>query len=238
MQRLNEIWLYVAQTPLFWLTMTVTVYQVATFLYRRAGMMPLLNPVLIAMMMMVAILQLSHTPYKIYFNNTQFIHFLLGPATVALAIPLYGYYHKLKLMLIPILGALMVGSLTGIISAVALGWLMGLSRVTLLSLMAKSVTTPIAMGISEQVGGLPSLTAVFVIITGIIGAVIAPTLLDLSQIKEDSVRGFAIGLSSHGLGTARAFQMNEETGAFSGLGMGLNGLLTAILVPLLVWLWG
>ena len=140
-------------------------------------------------------------------------------------------------MLIPVLVALFVGCLPAIASAVALAGALGASRVTLLSLIPKSVTTPIAMGVSEKIGGLPSLTAVLVILTGIVGAVSAQSWLDLLRIKDPSVRGFAIGLASHGIGTARAFQMDEETGAFSGLAMGLNGALTAFLVPLILrWL--
>jgi putative effector of murein hydrolase len=137
-------------------------------------------------------------------------------------------------MLFPLGVALLAGCATGILSAIGIGWLLGASDVVLLSLAPKSVTTPIAMGIAEQVGGLPTLTAVLVILTGIVGAVSGPLVLDILRIREPGARGFAMGLASHGLGTARSFQMGEEAGAFSGLAMGLNGALTAVLVPLIV----
>ena len=235
---LTDTWVYLAQTPLLWLTATLVLYQVAYFFYQRANFLPLLNPMPVAVALLVTLLLATHTPYQTYFDGAQFVHFLLGPATVALAIPLYNYYAKLKQLLIPVLGALLIGSTTAIISAVGFGWLFGLSHETLLSLAPKSITTPIAMGVSEQIGGLPSLTAVLVIFTGIIGATMAKEVLDLLHIQDNSICGFAMGLSSHGLGTARAFQLHDEAGAFSGLAMGLNGLATAILTPILIKLMG
>lgn len=234
----RETWLALTQSPLLWLLLTLLVYQGAELLYRRTRSLPLLNPVLVSIVVIVALLLATGTPYSVYFDGAQFIHFLLGPATVALAIPLYTHFARLKQMLIPLAGALLVGSTAAIVSTVALGKLLGVSSLTLLSLTPRSITTPIAMGVSEQVGGQPSLTAVFVILTGIVGAMLAKELLELVGIRESSIRGFAIGLSSHGIGTARAFQIDEEAGAFSGLALGLNGALTALLVPLLVRLLG
>lgn len=234
----TDIWVYLAQTPLLWLTMTVAVYQVTYLLYQRAHFLPIFNPVLTAIIILVALLIATGTPYQTYFDGAQFVHFMLGPATVALAIPLYTYYARVKQLLVPTLGALFIGSATGIISAVWIGRLVGLSDITLRSLTPKSVTTPIAMGISEAIGGLPSLTAVLVILTGIIGASLAKEILDLFRIQDQSIRGFAMGLACHGIGTARAFHMHAEAGAFSGLAMGLNGAMTAILVPLLARLLG
>jgi putative effector of murein hydrolase len=137
-------------------------------------------------------------------------------------------------MLVPLLLALLAGAAASVLSVIWIGQLFGLSTTPLLSLLPKSVTTPIAMGISEQVGGLPSLTAVLVICTGIVGAVIGSDLLNLLRIRDQSVRGFAMGLSAHGIGTARAFQLSAEAGAFSGLAMGLNGATSAVLIPVLV----
>ncbi len=235
---LNDIWVYLAQTPLLWLTTTILIYLCADWLFQRTGRLPLLHPVLLAIASLVGILLLTGTPYQTYFDGAQFVHFLLGPATVALAIPLYSYIGRLRQMLLPLSGALLVGSATGILSAVGLGWLLGLEPVILRSLAPKSITTPIAMGISEQIGGIPSLTAVLVILTGITGALLANELLLLLGLRDDSARGFAIGLASHGLGTARAFQISTEAGAFAGLAMGLNGAMTAVLVPLLLRLLG
>jgi len=214
---LAEIWVYLAATPLLFLTLTLLVYQAAYWIYRRAGFHPLLNPVAISIAILVALLRLTGTPYETYFSGAQFVHFLLGPATVALAVPLYAQFDKLKRALWPICGALLAGAVTALVSAVGIAWALGASKATLLSIAPKSVTTPIAMGIVERLGGLPSLTAVLVVCTGIIGAVGAKYVLDA-------------------LGTARAFQESDEAGAFSGLAMGLCGLVTAVLFPLGVWL--
>jgi predicted murein hydrolase (TIGR00659 family) len=236
--RFSEIWVYLSTTPLLGLTTTLLAYQAAFWIYRRLGMNPLANPVALSVAFLVALLWATGTPYQTYFDGAQFVHFLLGPATVALAVPLYANLGKLKKNLVPVLGALLAGSLVAALSAVGVGWLLGADRVTLLSLAPKSVTTPIAMGIADKLGGLPSLTAVLVVCTGILGAVLARGTLNLLRVHEHEVRGFAVGVAAHGIGTARAFQVSETAGAFAGLGMGLNGMLTAFLFPLLVTLWG
>lgn len=236
--RLGEIWVYLSASPLLGLTVTLLAYQGAYWLYARAKMNPLANPVAISVAALVALLWFTDTPYPVYFEGAQFVHFLLGPATVALAVPLYANLDTLKRNALPLAGALLAGSLTAVVSAVGIGWLLGASRETLLSLAPKSVTTPIAMGIAEKLGGLPSLTAVLVVTTGILGAVLARGTLNLLRIDDHAVRGFAVGVAAHGIGTARAFQVSETMGAFAGLAMGLNGLVTAFLFPLLVRLWG
>ena len=234
--KLADVWVYLSATPLLWLTVTLVVYQAAYWLYKRAGFHPLANPVAISIAVLVIVLKVSETPYQTYFDGAQFVHFLLGPATVALAIPLFAQFDKLRRAWLPILGGLTVGSLTAIVSAVGIAWMLGASPVTLISLAPKSVTTPIAMGIAERLGGLPSLTAVLVVSTGIVGAVSAKYVLDALRIRDHAVRGFSVGVAAHGIGTARAFQLSEEAGAFAGLGMGLNGLATALIFPMLVWL--
>ena len=235
--QLAEIWVYLSATPLLGLTVTLLAYQGAYWLYKRAGFHPLANPVLLAVAALVLLLALTGTPYPTYFDGAQFVHFLLGPATVALAIPLYTQLPKLRAMAGPLLAALVVGSLTATVSAVAIGKLFGASEASLLSLAPKSVTTPIAMGIAEKIGGLPSLTAVFVILTGMTGAIIARPLLNALGIDKHPTRGFAVGVAAHGIGTARAFQVSEEMGAFAGLAMGLTALLTAFIAPWLApWL--
>lgn len=235
--QLTEIWVYLATSPLLGLTVTLLAYQGAWWLYKRAGFHPLANPVLMAITILVGLLALTGTSYRTYFDGAQFVHFLLGPATVALAVPLYAQFKRVWAMLMPVAVALLAGSLTAILSAVAVGKLFGASLPTLLSLAPKSVTTPIAMGVAEGIGGIPSLTAVLVIITGILGAVGARYLFDAMKFKDPAIRGFAIGVASHGIGTARAFQESEQSGAFAALAMGLNGLLTALLLPaLLPWL--
>jgi len=236
--KFSDIWVYLSASPLLWLTATLAAYQGAFWLYRKAHMNPLANPVAIAVAALVALLWFTGTPYPVYFEGAQFVHFLLGTATVALAVPLYANLGTLKKNLVPLGGALLAGSVTAAVSAVGIGWALGASRETLLSLAPKSATAPIAMGVAEKLGGLPSLTAVLVVSTGILGAVLARGTLNLLRIEDHAVRGFAVGVAAHGIGTARAFQVSEKMGAFAGLAMGLNGLLTAFLFPLLARLWG
>jgi predicted murein hydrolase (TIGR00659 family) len=237
--RLNEIWVYLSATPLLGLTLTLLAYQGAYQLHRRCGGHPLANPVLLAVAALVGSLWLTGTPYRTYFEGAQFVHFLLGPATVALAIPLYAQLDRLKRMALPLLASLVIGSLTAALSAVAVASLLGASKATQLSLAPKSVTTPIAMGIAERIGGLPSLTAVLVIATGILGAIGARYIYRILKIEDEALRGFALGIASHGIGTARAFQESEQMGAFAALAMGLNGLMTALLLPVVMpWLIG
>ena len=190
------------------------------------------------MALVIAALEVSGTPFEAYFEGAQFVHFLLGPATVALAIPLVENWDRVRRSLVPILIALVAGSLTAIVTAVGTAALLGAPRPILASIAEKSVTTPIAMGISEQIGGIPSLTAVLVILTGVLGAILVTPLMDALRVRDYAARGFAAGVASHGIGTARAFQVNDLAGTFSGLAMGLNGILTAMLVPLLAGLFG
>jgi len=232
---LQDTWVYLSATPLFHLTMTLVAFQVANFAFEKAGRNPLLNPVLGAVLLLVAMLLLTDTDYGTYFEGAQFVHFLLGPATVALAVPLYRQWHTVRRSAVAILASLIAGSLTAIVTAVATAWFFGGSLPILASLAPKSVTAPVAMAIAEELGGLPSLTAVLVITTGIIGAMFGPGVLNLIGVKDWRARGLAMGTASHGIGTARALQVNETAGAFSGLAMGLNALATALLLPVI---WG
>lgn len=234
MSGVQQLWVYLAATPLLWLTLTLVAYQLGTWLFRRAGFTPLLNPVLTAVLALVVLLKVSDTEYQTYFRGAQFIHFLLGPATVALAIPLYREVQIIKRVFFPIAASLCAGSLFAIISAVGIAWGLGGERLILLTVAPKSITTPIAMGVSEQIGGLPSLTAVVVVLTGIAGAVFGDLVLDRLRVRDEAARGMALGVASHGIGTAHAIQRHRTCGAFSALAMALNGLVTALLLPLLV----
>lgn len=228
-----SLWVYLAANPLLHLTLTLLAYQLGDWAYRKANRNPLLNPVMISVAVLVSILFATGTDYATYFEGAQFVHFLLGPATVALAIPLYKQFHMVRRSAVAILAAILAGSLTAALSAVAIAWVLGASAQTVASIAPKSVTAAIAMGISEKIGGLPSLTAVLVITTGIIGASLGPLVLNMLGIKDWAARGLAIGVAAHGIGTARALQVNEVAGAFAGLAMGLNALATAILLPVL-----
>lgn len=233
-ERLFQMWSYLSATPLLGLTLTMAVYLLAVQIFKHCNGHALANPVLISVALMGLILTVTGISYPRYFEGAQFVHFLLGPATVALALPLYAQVNRVKAMLIPAATGLLTGSVVAIVSAMLIAWALNGSWESVLSLAPKSVTTPIAMGISEQIGGLPSLTAVLVIITGIVGTVIMLPLFKVLNIEDDATKGVAIGVAAHGIGTARAFQISEEAGAFSALAMGVNGLLTAVLVPLLL----
>lgn len=234
MTALPEIWSYLSREPLLWLTATLVAYLIGDQLSQRAGRNPLVNPVLVAMVLLGGLLWVTKTPYQTYFTGAQFVHFMLGPATVALALPLYVNRAQIRRALLPMVAALLAGSVTAIVSALWIARVLGIEGPVWLSLAPKSTTAPVAIGIAEQLGGLPTLTAALVILTGIIGAVIVTPLMRLMHIRDWRARGFAVGVAAHGIGTARAFQVNDTAGAFAGTGMGLNALLTAILAPYVV----
>ena len=233
-QAISETWVYLSASPLIGLTLTLLAYQFAFWLYQRSGHRAWANPVLIAILLITLFLWATQTPYTRYFEGAQFVHFLLGPATVALAVPLFAQWKRLRRMALPLIVALLAGSATAAVSAMFIAKALGATSATVLSLAPKSVTTPIAMGVAEKIGGIASLTAVLVIITGIVGAMGFPSLFRWLGIRDHATQGFSVGLAAHGLGTARAFMFSEEMGAFSALAMGLNGLLTALLLPILL----
>jgi len=232
-----RLWVYLQTTPLFWLTATLGAFLVADALSRALGRNPVANPVLIAVALVAALLRLSATDYQTYFNGAQFVHFLLGPATVALAVPLYRNLALVRRNLLPMAAALIVGALVAIVSAVAIAAALGAPRIVLISLAPKSITAGVAMAVSESLGGLAPLTAALVIATGIIGAIAVTPMMNALGIRDYAARGFAAGLASHGIGTARAFNVNPVAGVFAGVAMGLNAVATPILVPLILpWL--
>jgi len=232
--QLGRIWVYLAGSPLLGLTLTLCAYLAAFWVYTRCRYSPLANPVAISIALITLTLNVTGMNYHDYFSGAQFIHFLLGPATVALAIPMARQLPRVRRSFVPLVAGLFAGSVTAIFSAVTIIVLMGGTYQLAISMGPKSATTPIAMGISEKLGGLPALTAVLVISTGIVGAVLARFIFNWMRIESHLIRGFALGVSSHGIGTARAFQVSPEMGAFAGLGMGLNGVLTAFVAPWLI----
>lgn len=220
-----------AHSPLPWLVLTLLAYLAGVWLFQRSGGNPLLIPVLTAVAMVVGVLWLTGTPYPVYFEGVQPLYFLIGPATVALAVPLYGQLDRIRQMWLPIGIALLVGSSAAIVSALGVAWALGGSLETLMSLAPKSASMPFALPVAERLGGLASLAAVAVAITGIAGTIMARPLLNLLRVHDPAVRGFAVGLTAHAIGTAREIQDNQTAGAFAALAMGLNGIATAVLVP-------
>jgi len=231
---LAELWVYLSASPLAALTVTLAAWLVGVRVNAAARGHALANPVLIAAMLLVGLLVVSGVEYQTYFEGAQFVHFLLGPATVALAVPLVRQWQRLRASGPALVAALVAGSAFAAGSAVAIGWALGADQAVLATLAPKATTTPVAMGIAEQIGGIPSLAAVVVILSGIAGASLGPAVLTLLRVRDWRARGFAVGLAAHGIGTARALSVNETAGAFAALAMGLNALATALLLPL-VW---
>jgi predicted murein hydrolase (TIGR00659 family) len=227
-----ELWVYLSASPLLWLTFTLLVWIAAQGISRRLGRHPLANPVLMSIIAISGCMFIAEIPYERFFAGAQFIHFLLGPATVAIAVPLYRQWGEVRPLLMPISVALLIGSFAAVVSVLALGLLAGLPHDILLSLLPKSATAGVAMAISESLGGDPSLTAVLVIVTGIVGALIVTPFMNVMRIDDYAARGFAVGLTSHGIGTARAYDVNPTAGLFAGIAMALNAVATSLMSPI------
>ena len=229
-----ELWVYLSATPLFGLTASLSVYVLAHTLYSRMNHSPMANPVLWSVVALAGLLHVTGTPYQTYFSGAQFIHFLLGPAVVALAWPLWERRAELKNRAWALVSAAVAGGVAAAASAVVLGAYLGLPDEVLRSLAPKSVTAPVAMGIAERIDGIPALAAVFAVLTGMIGALSAKYLFDHLRIDSPAVRGFALGTASHGIGAARAMQVHPDAGAYAGLALGIQVVLASLILPLAV----
>lgn len=230
----RSLWVYLGASPLLWLLLTLGVYLAALRVQWMLKGSPWANPVLLSVATLVGVLVLTGTPYETYFDGAQFVHFLLGTATVALAIPLRRQWAQVKAALMPATVTLIFGNVVGALLAMAVLRLWGAPHELIASIAPKGVTAPVAMAVAERVGGLPSLTAVLVITSGILGATMATPLLNALRITDWAARGLAIGMTAHGIGTARAFQVNALAGTFAGVAMAVSTLLTSALVPWLV----
>lgn len=242
MPKFVELWVYLTSTPLFGLTATLVVYLLASRAYAALGQPPWANPVLWSVLVLTAGLLASGVAYPAYFSGAQFIHFLLGPAVVALAWPLWQRRAQVRRNWSRLLAAALIGGVAASGSGVLLGWALGLPHDVILSLVPKSVTAPVAMGISERIGGVPALSAAFTLIAGLTGALSAKYLYALLRVPVTQAgwmaRGFALGTASHGIGASRALQVDAEAGAYAGLALGLQVLLQSILIPLVFRLLG
>ncbi|MGE0004185.1 MAG: LrgB family protein [Parvibaculaceae bacterium] len=230
-----DLWVYLASTPLLWLTVTLLAWIAADRIALACGRHPMVNPVLLAIMALDIILLSTGTSFATYFEGAQFVHFLLGPAIVAIAIPLYRNLDKVRQNLLPMAAALLAGSVTAAVSALAVAAYFGLPGSVLAALAPKSVTAGVAMGIAEQFGGEAALTAVLVVTTGLMGAIMVTPLMNALGLKDYAARGFAAGLAAHGIGTARAFTVDEVAGTFAGIAMALNAVLTALILPVIFY---
>jgi predicted murein hydrolase (TIGR00659 family) len=236
MPKFVELWVYLSASPLFGLTATLVVYVLAHGIYQRLHQAPWANPVLWSVVVIASVLLATSVPYPTYFAGAQFIHFLLGPAVVALAWPLWLRRAELQKRWARLLLAAFIGGAASAGSALLLGWAVGLPQDVLLSLAPKSVTAPVAMGIADKIGGIAALAAVFAVLTGIVGALVGKYLFDALRIPTDAAgwaaRGFALGTASHGIGAARAIAVNADAGAYAGLALALQVLLASVLMPL------
>ena len=236
MPKFVELWVYLSASPLFGLTATLTVYLLAQAAYARLGQPPWANPVLWTVVVLASALLLTGVPYPTYFAGAQFIHFLLGPAVVALGWPLWLRRDELRRRWGRLLLAALAGGVAASGSAFTMAWAVGLPHDVTLSLVPKSVTAPVAMGIAEKIGGIPALAAVFAVVTGLVGALAGKYLFAVLRIPADAngwaARGFALGTAAHGLGAARALQVNADAGAYAGLALGLQVVLASLLIPL------
>jgi len=225
---------YMTTTPLLWLLITLGSFKLGIIIYEKSNKNTLLQPIIVAYTFIMSALFISGVSYQEYFKSVEIIHFFLGPATVALALPLYNNLKHIKSLFIPIIITLFVAGISSILLAIFLLWIFGAELVTILSMTTKSITAPIAIITSEQIGAIPSLAVGFVIITGVIGALLGTAIFKILNIKYDTSKGFALGLISHGIGTARAMEISEKAAAFSALAMGLSGIVTAIFLPLII----
>ncbi|MEO8385613.1 MAG: LrgB family protein [Betaproteobacteria bacterium] len=228
-----EIWVYLAGSPLFALLLTLAAYEAGVMIYERVHRNPFANPVAIAVTIVAVGISLIDMPYTKYFEGAQFIHFLLGTATVALAVPIYQCWDSLRRKVLPLITSLLCGGAVSILTAVFTARLFGADLTIQKAMLAKSVTAPIAMGVAERISASPTLTAVFAVCTGVIGAILARYILDALRLRAWWQRGFAIGVAAHGIGTSRAMSVHPEAGAFAGLAMGMHGVAGAVLIPLI-----
>ena len=233
---LLQAWRAVANHPLFWVGVTLAAYQLGVALYQRTKL-AVFHPVLVSTAVLVLVILAAGQDYAHYREAVQPLQVLLGPATVALAVPLYMNFRRIRSYFWPVLICLLVGGTLATVLAVLLAWLLGAETMIMMTLAPKSVTSPIAMLVAEQIGGVAALAAVFVMFTGVLGAIFGPMLLRLCGVDHPAAWGMAMGLTAHAVGTSRALEEGEEAGAFSALAMSLMGTATALLLPLAVSLW-
>lgn len=224
-------WHELTRSPLFGIALTLLVYQLAVWAWERSGRRAVLHPVLTSIAGIATGLTVLGIPYRDYWTGSGLIGMLLGPATVALALPLYRQARAIRAAAVPILTGLLAGAAAAIVATVVAVRLTGGSEQLARSMATKSATTPVALALTEALGGIPALAAVFAILTGVLGAVAGPALLTRLAVRSPRLRGLAMGLSAHGIGTARALQRDPAEGAFAGLAMGLGALLTALVLP-------
>ena len=223
----------VTQTPIFGLLLTIIFYNLGRFIQRKTGN-PIFNPLLIAIICIIAFLSITKIPYEAYKIGGDSINFFLSPVTVVLAVPLYKQFELFKENMLEIIIGITAGVLVSFVSIKILGGALNADSSLLNSLIPKSITTPMGISLTNSLGGVEAITVVAIICTGILGAIISPLVFKIGGIKHPIARGIALGTASHALGTTKAIEMGEVEGAMSGLSIGISGTLTVILVPILI----
>ncbi|MBE6054006.1 MAG: LrgB family protein [Clostridium sartagoforme] len=220
-----------SENILFGLIISLLAFEVGLLIYKKTKF-PLFNPLLIAIVLVISFLLIFNIDVEVYNRGAQFINMFLGPATVVLAVPLYKQLNLLKKHFLPIIIGIFLGSSIGISSVILLANIFGLEKILTISLLSKSVTTPIGIEITNQLGGLAPVTVLSIVISGIIGAVIGPTLCKVFKINDKVAIGIALGTASHAVGTTKALELGETEGAMSSLSIGIAGIMTVFLAPL------
>lgn len=232
MELLDSVLNYFLEHSLFGLLLTLVAFYIGQTIYERSNRLPFFQPVLVGIVLVTLGLLFFDISFDAYFESAEPLHMMMGPVIVALALPLYNNSRKIKSMMMPLLVTLVIAGFLVVVSAVMLAWLMGADETLLATLATKSITTPIAIAVSEKIGGLQALAAACVLLTGVIGAVLGPPILDRMGASDD-VKGFTLGLTAHAIGTAKSLEISEECGAFSALAIGMMGILTSIILPML-----
>lgn len=236
---IDALWVYLSGSPLLSLFLTVGLFAGSFELVSRVCWLRFVHPAVLTIAVLIVFLLSTGTPYPRYFEGAQFIHFLLGPATVVLAVPLFDNLPRIRAMMMPLVSSCLFGVLIAVVFTLTLSMVTGSPDAVSISLAPKSVTTPIAMGISGALGGIPELTAAMVLVTGVLGCLTGPLVFKVFGIHDHTVKGFTMGLTAHGFGTAHSFTtISALAGAFAGLAMGIAGVTTAVLMPLLIRLFG
>ncbi|WP_432403531.1 LrgB family protein [Wukongibacter sp. M2B1] len=223
----------ILNTPLFGVIISIVAFEIGLYIYRKTKI-AVFNPLLISIGLIVTFLLKFNISLDTYNSGGSLISFFLGPATVILAVPLYKQFKIFKDNVVPIIIGITMGTITAIVSVPLLAKLFGLSEDISKSLIPKSITTPIGIEVSKQVGGIPAVTVVAIIITGILGAIIAPVIFKIFKVKDKVAVGISLGTGAHAIGTSKAIEIGETEGAMSGLAIGIAGLITVILVPLFI----
>ncbi len=227
----------ILNTPLFGLILTILSFEIGLFIFKKLKF-PVLNPLLLGIIIAMSVISFFGIPLEYFRKGGDYITFLLAPATIALALPLYRQLEKLKKNLIPILIGSVVGAVTAIVSTITLGKILGIDKMLLVSFMPKSITTPIGIELSKLLGGIPAITIFSILVTGIAGNVFAPLVCRYFRIKHPVAKGIGIGISSHAVGTSKAIEMGEVEGAMSALSIVIAGIITFIIAPVFIFLVG